>query len=123
MTELNELFEQIFHAELKFKARTDKLKQRECQKSDYHCTCMVQTHPQNSITTHAVAESIEQGKLEILRTREEHATKQGELAVKSNKVAELEVELKLLSIRKEVLQEQKDSLVQKKQELTENLVS
>lgn len=27
MTELNELFEQIFHAELKFKARTDKLKQ------------------------------------------------------------------------------------------------
>ena len=72
---------------------------------------------------HAVAESIEQGELEILRTREEHANKQGELAVKSNKVAELEVELKLLSIRKGILQEQKDSLVQKKQELTEKLVS
>lgn len=41
MTELNELFEQIFHAELKFKARTDKLKQRECQKSDnLYCTTL-----------------------------------------------------------------------------------
>ena len=79
--------------------------------------------PHSSSEYHAVGESIEQGKLELLRTREEHANKQGELAVKSNKVAELEVELKLLSIRKGILQEQKDSLVQKKQELTEKLVS
>ena len=70
-----------------------------------------------------MAESIEQGKLELLRTREEHANKQGELAVKRNKVAELEVELKLLSLRKDILQEQKYSLDQKKQELTEQLVS
>ena len=43
--------------------------------------------------------------------------------MKSNKVAELEAELKLLSIRKGILQEQKDSFVKKKQELTEKLVS
>ena len=70
-----------------------------------------------------MAESIEQGNLEILRTREEQHNKQGELAVRSNKVADLEVEVKLLSMRKGVLQEQRDSLIQNKQQLIEKLVS
>ena len=80
------------------------------------------TYP-NDIKFCAVTESIEQGKLEVLRTREEHQNKHGELAVKSSKVADLEVEVKLLSLRKGILQEQRDSLLRNKQQLIEKLVS
>ena len=46
MTELNELFEQIFHAELKFKAKADKLKQ--CK--TYSIRDLVCTSPKTATT-------------------------------------------------------------------------
>lgn len=71
----------------------------------------------------AVAQSIELGKAEVLKTKEECRTKQGELAVKNNKLADLEAEVKQLTVRNGILQEQKDTLVQTREELVQHLVS
>lgn len=69
-----------------------------------------------------MAQSIEAGKAQVLQTKEECRTKEGELAVKNNKLADLQVEVKLLTLRKGILQEQNDSLVKTKEQLVENLV-
>ena len=70
-----------------------------------------------------VAQSIEQSKSELLQIGEQYRTKQGELAVKNNTLADLEVEVKLLTLRKGILQEQRDSLVENKRQIAEELVS
>ena len=65
---------------------------------------------------------IEQGKADVLAAKEKYHTKQGELAVKKSTLADLEAEVKVLTVQKSILEEQKQSLTKDKEELTQALV-
>ena len=70
-----------------------------------------------------MSSKIQQCQLQLQQTREEVHTFQGELAVKKMKLADLEVNTKLLSIRRSILQEQKGTLAKAKRQLEDDLVS
>lgn len=50
-------------------------------------------------------------------------TKQGELAVKTSKLADVEMEIKLLEVRKDILQTQKNDIAKENSKLLEDYVS
>ena len=76
-----------------------------------------------SVILFAVTVEVEQCQLCIQEIREEIHTKQGELAVKRNKLADQDVETKILQIRKEILTNQVDILFREKQKISDHVVS
>lgn len=59
----------------------------------------------------------------IQEAKEEVHTKLGELAVKRNKLADQEVETRILQIRKGILKKQRDSLSEAEQAINKIVVS
>ena len=114
MTELNDLFEQIFHSEMHFKARIDHLK-----KSDACNFCQTAA---KCFFSHVVKLKIEDCQLKLEQTQELLHTKQGELAVKNSKLANVEMEVKLLQFRKEILQTQKNDITKENEKTLESYV-
>lgn len=60
--------------------------------------------------------------LKLQQTREDLHTKNGELAVKNSKLADTEIEVKLLQLRKAILAAQKKDLIETKNKTSENYV-
>ena len=75
------------------------------------------------ILSNAVGSEVEQCQSELQHVREEVHTKQGELAVKRNKLADQVVETKVLRVRKQILQDQMHTLTQNKGKITLEFVS
>ena len=114
MTELSSLFEQIFHSERNFKARVDHL--RACK---YNSLPKLITKSID-FTVNAKIQDLE---LKLEQTRDELYTKKGELAVKNSKLADVEMEVKLLHLRKEILTAQRKEETETRKEIADDYVS
>lgn len=57
------------------------------------------------------------------QTRDELHTKKGALAVKNSKLADVEMEVKLLQLRKEILTAQRNEEIEVKEKIAEDYVS
>ena len=69
-----------------------------------------------------VSSKIQQCQLELQQTTEASHTLQGELVVKRLKLADLEVNAKLLTIRRGIAQEQRDKLAESRKQVIDELV-
>lgn len=65
---------------------------------------------------------IEECQFKLEQTKEALHTKQGELAVKNSKLADVEMEVKLLQIRKAIKQAQKCDLIEAKEKTSREYV-
>ena len=70
----------------------------------------------------AVSSKIQQCQLELQQTKEASHTLQGEQVVKRLKLAGLEVDAKLLAIRRGIAQEQKDKMAGSRKQVIDELV-
>lgn len=75
------------------------------------------------ISLHIVGSELEKSQSELQHLREEIHTKQGELAVKRNKLSDQVTETEVFTVRQCVLQDQRLTLVQSKDEITHEYVS
>ncbi len=66
--------------------------------------------------------SIQECQLKLEQTGEELLTMQGKLAVKDSKLADIEMEVKLMQLRKEILRNQKNEFLNDTNNLSDELV-
>lgn len=66
---------------------------------------------------------IEDSQMKLEQIKEDLETKQGELVVKNSKLAGIEIEVKLLQLRRDILEDQKTSTKEAKEKLIQEFVS
>lgn len=66
---------------------------------------------------------IEDSQMKLEQVKEDLETKQGELVVKNSKLAGIEIEVKLLQLRRDILEDQKTSTKEAKDKLIQEFVS
>lgn len=66
---------------------------------------------------------IEDSQMKLEQIKEDLETKQGELVVKNSKLAGIEIEVKLLQLRRDILEDQKTSMKEAKDKLIQEFVS
>lgn len=66
---------------------------------------------------------IEDSQMKLEQIKEDLETKQGELVVKNSKLAGIEIEVKLLQLRRDILEDQKTSTKEAKDKLIQEFVS
>ena len=117
MSELNQLFEKLLHSELSFNNRIEHLKKCEGSllKNTCHCfpvcpsTCLVKA-------------DIQQPHSQLTQLCEKNERFLGELAIKKQILADVEVKAKCAHITKLTLLEQKDIVLKERNSLKEKIV-
>ena len=118
MSELNQLFEKLLHSELSFNNRIEHLKKREGSllKNTCHCSSVCPS-------TCLVKANIQQNRSQLTQSCEQNESILGELAIKKQTLADVEVKAKCAHITKLTLLEQKDKLLKERNSLKEKIVS
>jgi chromosome segregation ATPase len=65
---------------------------------------------------------IQETELKLEQARDDIHTKKGELAVKNSKLADVEMEVKLMSLRKAILIAQREEITEAKKKIAEDYV-
>ena len=118
MSELNQLFEKLLHSELSFNNRIEHWKKREGSllKNTCHCSSVCPS-------TCLVKADIQQHQSQLTQLCEQNERILGELAIKKQTLADVEVKAKCAHITKLTLLEQKDKLLKERNSLKEKIVS